>query len=98
MAGRYRSNKMRSHVKRKRMEREAGGLPYKVCAPTHLKHVHPSSAINANLNLADIPISAPGYIGLCDKSVEKDTAAYRLEDLVREGSWFKFTYQKWDGR
>ena len=103
-AGRYRSNKMRSHAKRKReranerMEREAGGLPYEVRAPTRLKYVHPSSAVNANLNLADIPISAPGYIGLRDKSVEKDTAAYRLEDLVGEGSRFKFTYQKWDGR
>ena len=43
-AGRYCSNKMRSHAKRKReganerMERKAGGLPYEVRAPTRLKH------------------------------------------------------------
>ena len=100
----HRSNKMRSHAKRKRAranertEREEGGLPYDVRASTRLKHVHPSIAVHTNLNLADIPISAPGYIGLRDKNVEKDATKYKLEDLVGGGSRFKFKYQKWDGR
>ena len=101
---RYRSNKQRSHAKRKRDRanernvREAEGLPYDVRASTRLKHVHPSTAVDGDLNLADIPISAPGYIGLRDKDVEKDETKYKLEDLVGEGSQFQFNYQKWDGR
>ena len=104
-AGRkYRSNKAKSHARRRRqrtdewMEREAGGQPYDVRAPTRLKHVHPSNAVNASLNLGDIPISAPGYIGLRDKNEEKDRTPYKLEDVVGERSKFRFKLQKWDGR
>ena len=101
---RYRSNKMRSHAKRKReranerQEREAGGQPYEVRASTRLKHVHQSNAVNANVSLADIPISAPGYIGVRDTAEQKDTKEYPLDDLIGEGSRFKFKLKKWDGR
>jgi hypothetical protein len=100
----YRSNKARSHARRKRqrtderMEREAGGQPYHVRASTRLKHVHPSNAVAASLNLGDIPISAPGYIGLRDKNEEKDCTEYRLENVVGERSRFRFKLLKWDGR
>jgi hypothetical protein len=100
----YRSNKARSHARRKRqrtderMEREAGGQPYDVRAPTRLKHVRPSNAVNARLNLGDVPISAPGYIGLRDKKDEKDRTQYKLEDVVGEHSKFRFKLLKWDGR
>ena len=99
----YHSNKMRSHAKRKReranerREHEAGGQPYDVRASTRLKHVHLSKPIDAKLNLADTPISAPSYIGLCDNE-EKDTMEYKLEDVVGMSSWFKFKLVKWDGR
>jgi hypothetical protein len=43
-----------------------------------------------------IPISLPSYIGLCDMEEQKDRAEYSLDDLVGEGSHFKFKLQKWD--
>jgi hypothetical protein len=101
---RYRSNKMRSHAKRKReranerKEREAGGQPYEVRPSTRLKHVHQSDVVNTKVNLADMPISAPGYIGVRDTAEQKDTTKHTLDDLIGEGSRFKFKLQKWDGR
>jgi hypothetical protein len=102
--GRYRSNKTRSHAKRKReranerKEREAGGQPYDARASTRLKHVHQSDPVEADVNLADIPISDPGYIGLRDAKELKDRTKYALDDLVGAGSHFKFKLLKWDGR
>ena len=80
------------------MEREAGGQPYDVRTPTRLKHVRPSNAANASLNLGDVPISGPGYIGLRDKNDEKDRTQYKLEDVVGAHSKFRFKLLKWDGR
>lgn len=101
---RYVSNKKRSHGKRKRervnerKEREAGGQPYNVRASTRLKHVRQSNAVDAAVNLADIPISAPGYIGLCTPGEQDDRVQYTLDGLVGPDSCFKFKLQKWDGR
>jgi hypothetical protein len=101
---RYRSNKTRSHAKRtraranERKEREAGGQPYEVRASSRLKHVHQSNALNADVSLTDMPISAPGYIGVRDTAEQKDTRDYQLGDLIGEGSRFKFQLKKWDGR
>jgi hypothetical protein len=100
----YLSNKVRSHAKRKRerankrKEREAGDQPYDAQASTRLRHVHSSSPMDAKLDLAGIPISAPGYIGLREKIQANDRAQYKLEDLVGEGSRYKFKLVKWDGR
>jgi hypothetical protein len=101
----YGSNKKRSHAKRKRdraeqrKEREAGVHPYEVRPATRQK-LHDSNlkAIDAKLDLTDISISAPGYIGLRNTEELKDKTAYRLDDLVGENSRFKFKLQKWDGR
>ena len=101
---RYSSNKRRSHAKRKRdrgeqrKEREAGEHPYEVRPATRQKHVHNSKAVDIELNLAGISISAPGYISLRDTKEVKDKTAYKLDDLVGENSHFKFKLQKWDGR
>jgi len=101
----YGSNKQRSHAKRKRdraeqrKEREAGAHPYEVRAATRQKlHNSNLKAIDAKLDLTDIPISAPGYIGLRDTKESKDKTAYKLDDLVGENSRFKFKLKKWDGR
>jgi hypothetical protein len=101
----YGSNKKRSHAKRKRdraerrKEREAGAHPYNVRPATRQKlHNSNLKAIDAKLDLTDISISAPGYIGLRDAEELKDKTAYRLDDLVGENSRFKFKLQKWDGR
>jgi hypothetical protein len=99
----YGSNKKRGHAKRKRdraeqrKEREAGVQSYEVRPASRKKHVHGSKAADAQLELADIPISAPGYVGLRDTQELKDRTAYRLDDLVGENSRFKFKLQKWDG-
>jgi hypothetical protein len=101
---RYCSNRMRSHAKWKceraneQKEQEAGGQPYKVCTSTCLKHVHQSNTINADISLTGMPISAPGYIGVWDTAEQKDTREYPLDDLIGEGSHFKFKLKKWDGR
>jgi hypothetical protein len=99
------SNKKRSHAKRKRdraekrKEREAGVHPYEVRPATRQKlHNTNLKAIDARLDLTDISISAPGYIGLRDTEELKDKTAYELDDLVGENSRFKFKLQKWDGR
>jgi hypothetical protein len=100
----YHSQKTRSHAKRKReranewKEREAGGQPYDVRASTHLKHMDQSNTVDAEVNISDIPISAPGYIGLRDAKEQKDRVEYALDDLVGEGSHFKFKLQSWDGQ
>lgn len=102
----YKSNKRRSHAKRKRdraeqrKERETTGHPYEVRHATRQKHIHTSKAVtvDAGFDLAGIPISAPGYIGLRDGEEVKDNTAYKLDDLVGENSRFKFKLQKWDGR
>jgi hypothetical protein len=100
----YDSNKKRGHAKRKRdraeqrKEHEAGVQSYEVRPASHKKHVHGSKATDAQLELADIPISAPGYIGLHGTQGLKDETAYKLDDLVGENLRFKFKLQKWDGR
>jgi hypothetical protein len=98
------SNKAKGHLNRKcqraerRKEREAAGMLYEVRPATCQKHVHPSKVVDAEVTLTDIPITSPGYISLCDVEDKKDRMAYQLEDLVGEGSHFKFKLQKWDGR
>ena len=100
----YGSNKRRSHAKQKReraeqrKEREATVGPYEVWPATCQKDIHNSKAVDTALDLAGVPISAPGYIGLRDTEELKDKAAYKLDDLVGESSCFKFKLQKWDGR
>jgi hypothetical protein len=100
----YLSNKVKSHAKRKRArasqakEREAGGRPYDVHPSTRLKHTHHSSAVDTEVKFEDIPISLPGYIGLRSTKEQSDRAEYTLDDLIGEGSRFKFKLQKWDGR
>jgi hypothetical protein len=100
----YGSNKKRGHAKRKRdraeqrKEREAGVQSHEVRPASRKKHVHGSKPADAKLELADIPTSAPGYIGLRDAQELKDETAYKLDDLVGENSRFKFNLQKWDGR
>ena len=98
------SNKKQGHAKWKcdraeqRKEHEARVQPYEVCPASCMKHVHGSKAADAQLKLADIPILAPGYVGLHDTHELKDKTAYKLDDLVGENSRFKFKLQKWDGR
>jgi hypothetical protein len=97
----HRSNKQRSRKKRardredQRKAQEGHALPYEVRPATRQKHVHTSKNTDAKINMAGIPISLPGYIGLRG---DGDKTAYRLDDVTGEGSRFKFKLQKWNGR
>jgi len=79
-------------------ECKAGAQPYKVHHTTRQKHAHGSKAVDAYLNLTDISITLPGYIGLHNAAELKDKATYALDDLVGGNSHFQFKLQKWDGR
>ena len=100
----YKSNKKRSHAKRKldraerRKEHEANAHPYEPCPATRQTHICTSNTVRTGLDLAGIPISKPGFIGLRDMEEVKDTGVYMLQDMVGPNSRFKFKLQKWDGR
>jgi hypothetical protein len=61
------------------------------------KHIKkPGTTIRTSINAGNLPHTSTAYLGMRDSSGSRKV--FQLEELVGEGSKYRFELRKWDGR
>lgn len=91
--------KAQSHAHRSKKRQELRDKSFSHHAPKASvisKYITTATPIATSMSTADAPVTRNAFIGKDDRT--RSQKAHALEELVGEGSLYKFRLQRWDGK